>query len=53
MDGIEENIGGTGNKDTARNNGWTSPVYSRSCQRIIDPKNLSENRCIGIFSDPE
>ena len=51
MDGIQEDLEGRGITDTKRNNGWTSPVYSRSCQRIIDPKILSENRCIGIFSE--
>lgn len=51
MDGIQEDLESSSVPDATRNNGWTSPVYSRSCHKIIDPKILSENRCIGIFSD--
>ncbi len=50
MDGIQEDPENRGIADATRKNGWTSPVYSQSSHRIIDPKILSENRCIGIFS---
>ena len=51
MDGIQEDHESSTIPGATRNNGWTSPVYSRSCHKVIDPKILSENRCIGIFSD--